>query len=236
MQVFIVESISGKNSSLSGEEARHCLKVLRHQPGDEIHVTDGNGSMYLARIQNTSASGVSLQILQELPGYGESPVNVRLAVSFLRLKDRFEWLMEKAVELGVTEIYPLVCARTDKFKGKIKEDRLGKIVLTALKQSARSRLPILHPPSSVEDFVQLPSDGIRILAWCETKDRIQLLDQEIRDASSVTLMIGPEGDFTEEEVTAARNHNFSIVSLGQTRLRTETAAIYGLSILKMLRE
>ncbi|MEZ4772054.1 MAG: RsmE family RNA methyltransferase [Bacteroidia bacterium] len=236
MQFFFADSISGQTAHLGNEEARHCQKVLRHLPGDNIYVTDGRGSMFLASIQSFSSSGAVLQILETYPGYGESNRNVRLAVSFLRLKDRFEWLMEKAVELGVTEIFPLICSRTDKFKGKIKEERLEKIILTALKQSARSKLPALHEPLSVEKFVQLPAEGFRALAWCETKHMLQTHETTIRQAATVTLMIGPEGDFTPEEANFAKENGYEIVSLGETRLRTETAAIYGLSIFKMLRE
>lgn len=236
MQIFFAHIIDNQTAKLDSEEARHCQKVLRHQPGDAIYITDGSGTMFLANILFFSASGAALEIAESFPGYGESKINVRLAVSFLRLKDRFEWLMEKAVELGVTEIFPLICARTDKFKGKIKEERLEKIILTALKQSARSKLPSLHEALSVEKFVKMPTSGFRALAWCETQTMLQIHESAIRQADTVTLMIGPEGDFTAEEANFAKEHGYEIVSLGETRLRTETAAIYGLSVFKMLRE
>ncbi|MDX2249927.1 MAG: RsmE family RNA methyltransferase [Bacteroidia bacterium] len=236
MQIFFAEILSGQSGQLTEEEARHCQKVLRHQPGDRIHVTDGSGNMFLAQIQSFDRAGASLLILETYPGFGESGVKVRLAVSLLRLKDRFEWLMEKAVELGVTEIFPIICERTDKYKGKVKEDRLEKIILTALKQSKRSKLPLFHEAIPFQKFIHLPDNGFRILAWCESEQKIQLFSQDIQNASSVTLVIGPEGDFTHDEVQLARENGYEVVSLGEIRLRTETAAMYVLSVLKMLRE
>lgn len=236
MQLFFAENIDGHNATLDRDESRHCQKVLRHIPGDVIHTIDGKGNMFLCRIQSFEKDHTRMEILETHPRWGESATTVRLAVSPLRLKDRFEWLIEKAVELGVNEIYPVICERTDKYKSKFKTDRIEKLILTALKQTKRSELPRLFPLMALEEFLQKDLEGIRLIGYCEEASMIQVHSREIATGLQQTVLIGPEGDFTEEEVQLAQGKGFTPVSLGENRLRTETAGIYALSIFKMLRE
>lgn len=235
MHIFLTEISQFPTSFLGAEESRHCIKVLRHQPGDNIYVTEGKGYLYKAKIISSSKSETQLEIIESFKAYGEHVHTVRLAVSPLRLKDRFEWMMEKAVELGVNEIIPLTCHRTDPYKAKFKASRIETILMTALKQSKRSQLPRLHAITPFESWIQQEPDGIKLMGWCEASDPVQNHTEGIEKADTITLLIGPEGDFTSEEVILAKEAGFQPISLGENRLRTETAAIFALGVLKFIK-
>lgn len=236
MQVFLAEIQTQYSGLLRAEETRHCIKVLRHQIGDDIFCTDGGGSLYRARIEAFDKNSTTLQLIEELPDYGEHPYPITLAVSPLRLKDRFEWLVEKAVELGVTAIYPIRCDRTDIYKAKFKPERLRTIMLTAIKQCLRSRLPTLHPLMPYADYLSTVSpESSKLIGYCEATTPIQSFEATIKSKAPLHLLIGPEGDFTSNEVDAAGEVGFEAISLGANRLRTETAAIHALSLVKYLK-
>jgi 16S rRNA (uracil1498-N3)-methyltransferase len=233
MQIFLLNHREGEKGWLDRDETKHCLKVLRHKSGDEIHTIDGKGTMFLCRIEQEEASGLALTILSAYKNWGEKEVTIRLAVSPLRLRDRFEWMIEKAVELGVDEIFPLTCQRTDKYKGKFKVDRIEKILITATKQCKRSRIPTLYPQQPFDQFMESVQDEERGLFLASADAEQPLQTYETEQFQTVTLLVGPEGDFTAQEIDAALEKGFQLASLGNNRLRTETAAIYGLSIFKM---
>jgi len=234
MQVFLIEHAEGRAGLLGSEETRHCRKVLRHVVGDEIHGVDGKGHYFQARIEAFSHDQTMLQVLDRVDNWGEHGGALCLAVSPLRLRDRFEFVIEKAVELGATQIVPLQCARTDKYKAKFKPDRLHTIMLTALKQCKRSRLPDLLPLTPLEDWLAQPLVGAGYLAYCEEESARQPLTEALvsDEKRQATLLIGPEGDFTPEEAQEACNAGYQPVTLGQNRLRTETAAVHALSLVK----
>lgn len=231
MQLFWAEIVDEQRAILPPEEARHCLKVLRHQTGDLIHCCDGVGTMYEARIARTTAKEVHLDLLQAHPGWGEHGRHLCLAVSPLRLRDRFEWLLEKAVELGVNEIVPVRCQRTDKYKAQFKTARAQTILLTAAKQCLRSAIPQLHEPVALETWLEKQGKGGCYLAVAEATQGLAQADLAPQDR--ISLLIGPEGDFTPEEQAAAQAAGFLPVHLGRTRLRTETAGIFALSQVKV---
>lgn len=236
MQIFLLERRDSQFGWLGATETKHCIKVLRHQNGDDIFCIDGQGAAYQAKILNATKEETHLQLLDTYPNWGEHAGNIRLAVSPLRLKDRFEFLIEKAVELGVNEIFPITCKRTDKYQAKFKAARLETQITAATKQCKRSQIATLHPLQAIEDFLATTPAGQHFIAYCEEQP-VPLHQQveTIQSADTLTLLIGPEGDFTEEEVRCAERKNYLAVSLGENRLRTETAAIYGLGIFKMLR-
>ncbi len=235
MQIFLFEVTDFPVGRLGPEESRHCMKALRHQIGDELFCIDGVGCGYRARIMSYEAQSTQVEILESFPGWGEHGTPIRLIVSPLRLKDRFEWLVEKAVELGVSEIFPVQCRHTDKHKAKFKASRLETLILTATKQCKRSRIPVLHPLQTLNDFLSAAQEGLSFIAYCEAKTPLQQKQAELQSAVALNLLIGPEGDFTEAEVAWAESHGFQRVSLGAARLRTETAGMYGLSIFKMIK-
>ncbi|MEL6131983.1 MAG: RsmE family RNA methyltransferase [Bacteroidota bacterium] len=233
MQVFLIQRAAFPHASLNREETKHCIRVLRHQVGDEIWGTDGAGAMYRLRIVSTDLQMTQLEIVETHSQYGEHTGHITLAVSPLRLKDRFEWLIEKAVELGVNEIQPLQCARTDVYKSKFKPERIKTLIETALKQCKRSELPMLRPKAHFEEWVGRERSGGKYVGWCEAEKPMQRYQQEISKQENVTLLIGPEGDFTGEEIQMTQSAGFQLVSLGENRLRTETAGIFALSMIKV---
>lgn len=231
MQIFYLPQPDA--AVLSGDEARHCVKVLRHRPGDRIWCVDGAGTLYEARILEAEPEQVRLEVLSRTPDWGEHGRSLSLAFSPLHDKDRLEWMVEKSVELGVTALQPLVCRRTDPYKAKFKPERLQAILLAGLKQSKRSRLPVLHPQQPLEAWLQGPLPaGPRLLAYCEASRPLAAVQEAAASASSLTWLIGPEGDFTPEEVSAAEQQGFVSLSLGANRLRSETAGLYALSWVK----
>lgn len=235
MQIFLLQLIDDTHAFLNPQESKHCIKVLRHTLGDQIHCIDGKGTMFLCEISGADIQEVQLTILSTETGWGEKPQKLILALSPLRLKDRFEWALEKAVELGVDEIYPMICQRTDKYKSKIKVGRLETLILAAVKQNKRSRIPLLHDPMSFQEAMSSFKRPC-YMGYCEAQTPVSSYAEEMRDASAATLLIGPEGDFTEEEVAFAQQKGAKTISLGTNRLRTETAAVYTLSVCKFLWE
>lgn len=233
MQVFWVNVGPDGQAWLDENETRHCQKVLRHQVGDEVHTIDGKGNYHLARILGYGQRQTQLQILETQVDWGEHGGEITLGVSPLRLKDRFEWLIEKAVELGVNAIVPLRCARTDPYKARFKPDRLHTLMIVALKQCKRSRLPQLHPLVDYRDWVAtLSPTSPSFIAHCEAQAPFFPLLTDLPSPPRLHLLIGPEGDFTPEEVQLAEQRGVHSVALGYNRLRTETAALHALSLIK----
>ena len=230
MNLFLIQKKSLHQAYLDESESRHCIKVLRHQVQDTIYGIDGAGHQYQCRITAISSKRVELEVIHTIADWGEKPQQISLAISPLRQKDRFEWAIEKAVELGVTSIQPLICKRT--VKTGFKAARIQSITLSALKQSKRSRLPHIYDPMPIMQYLNQVLEGPRLIAWCEEEQPIQAYHELIKTAARIHLLIGPEGDFSEEEVAMATGKGFLPVSLGENRLRTETAAIHLLGIVK----
>lgn len=209
---------------LPDDEARHAARVLRHGPGDEIVVVDGAGGRYRVRLTETgkrSAAGEVVAVEREV---GEPGYRLRVGLGTLKNASRFETFAEKAVELGVSEIVPLVTERTERMS--LKAQRMENILVAAMKQSGRSRLPTLTDPQPLADVLAGSAD-VRILCH-ESADPEALLPRVLsRDgqASAITVLVGPEGGFSEAEVAAAEDAGWTVASLGPRRLRAETAAI-----------
>lgn len=232
MQIFYLNIIDNDRASLEGDEAKHCIKVLRHKIGDKIHGIDGQGSKVAGTITKIEHHKVYLAINDCKENWGEHLYDIRLGVSLLRLRDRFEWIIEKAVELGVSEFVPIICKRTYKYPGKWKPERINKIILSATKQSKRSKIMSLALPTPMKDFIDLDHSNIKLMGYCEATTPLHTLQKEITIQKSISLLIGPEGDFTSEEVALAAEKQFHTLSFGENRLRTETAAIYAMSFIK----
>lgn len=237
MQLFFVEEISSNSAVLRGDEARHCMKVLRHQAGDRIHVTNGQGTIWEAMITSTDKKEVTVNLEQEIPGFGEHGESITLIFSPLRLKDRLEWMVEKAVELGVTDLVPVRCTRTDKYKANFKKDRIQTILLTATKQCLRSKIPHLHAYQSFEEYIKSSQlkESLGLIARSDGKAGIQELATEVQGSPALSILIGPEGDFTDSEYELAIAQGFRPIHLGHQRLRSETAAVFALGALKLLK-
>ena len=221
--------------TLGEDDSRHCVKVLRMTEGDTIQVVDGNGMLYTCRITMAHPKRCAIEVLdkqQQSPHWGH---NIVLAIAPTKNLDRIEWLVEKCIEMGIDRIVPLRCHNSE--RTVLKTERLRKIMVAAMKQSLKSTLPQLDEMTPLEQVIAQPFDGIRCIAYCDEqlpRDQRQTLSQVYRPESPVMVLIGPEGDFSPEEVTAARAAQFIPVSLGESRLRTETAALMAIAAIHAL--
>lgn len=227
MQIFYSAEIGQGLCTLDSEESRHAVKVLRLQQGDEIYVTDGHGTLYISRVINANASGC---VVEPVAIKESSTVPYKLTIGVAPTKNpaRIEWLVEKATEVGVECIQLLQCDHSE--RPYLKTDRLQRVALSAMKQSMHTWLPLVEPCIALQQWLQSPQiknfDGLKLIAYCEEdKMRISLFDA-IEPRRNAIILIGPEGDFSSDEIALARAQGFKPVSLGPSRLRTETAALY----------
>lgn len=224
MNLFYSPDITTEESrfAFSREESRHIVKVLRKTEGDKIHLTNGKGWVFEAEITLADIKHCTAHIIAETQ---QSPrdYHLHLAVAPTKMNDRYEWFLEKATEIGIDEITPVICDHSE--RTKIKPGRLEKIIQSAMKQSLSAYLPKLNPPVALEKFLQQKTDGQTFIAHCEEGKERFLLRQKLIPGQKATVLIGPEGDFSGKEITLARDKGYIPVSLGDSRLRTETAAI-----------
>ncbi len=229
MYLFLVKQTSPTQAVLSGQEAHHCLKVLRHQAGDAIHAIDGEGNYLKGTLLAVQKDVAVMEIAESQAHWGEPPIQITLAVSPLKDKDRFEWLLEKAVELGVSRIQPVVCRHTIRYTENLKTERLESIILSATKQCKRARIPALEPIMPLAQYLKEEQSPVRLMGWCESDLPAKTALDTIEKHLQMAWLIGPEGDFSAEEVNLAAQNNWNAVSLGSSRLRTETAGMYALA-------
>jgi 16S rRNA (uracil1498-N3)-methyltransferase len=223
MQLFYNPAISEntKEFTFDREESKHIIKVLRKKDGDILFVTNGLGFLFECSIVLAIETKCTVDIISWKKS--EQPnASLHLAVAPTKMNDRFEWFLEKATEIGVSEITPIICEHSErKF---IKNERFEKIIIAAMKQSNQHYLPQLNEPIVFKDFLKQEFTGQLFIAHCEETDKRQL-KKELQPKTSATILIGPEGDFSPKEIQLALDTKFIPVSLGNTRLRTETAAI-----------
>lgn len=223
MQLFYNPTINETQDSFvfDKEESKHIIKVLRKKESDILHVTNGLGFLFKTEIKIASDNKCTVKIFsfekQEAPKF-----HLHLAVAPTKMNERYEWFLEKATEIGIQEITPIICEHSE--RKIIKTDRFQKILESAMKQSLHFYLPKLNEPISFKDFIKQKNNGQLFIAHCEEIDK-KSLKNELKVNQDVTVLIGPEGDFSVKEIQLAIDNNFIPVSLGATRLRTETAAI-----------
>ena len=223
MQLFYNPQIDEKTESFSfdKEESKHIIKVLRKKDTDILFVTNGMGLLFETEIILASDNKCTVKILA-IEKAKPSNFYLHLVVAPTKMNDRYEWFLEKATEIGVDEITPIICDRSE--RKVINKDRFEKIILTALKQSNALFLPKLNEAVSFKDFIKRKNKGLQLIAHCEETNK-KSLKSVLRPNENATILIGPEGDFSEKEIALALENNFIPVSLGNTRLRTETAAV-----------
>ncbi|MCL6295290.1 16S rRNA (uracil(1498)-N(3))-methyltransferase [Jejuia spongiicola] len=223
MQLFYNPDISESTTqfTFSKEESKHIVKVLRKNVGDTLHITNGKGFLFTAKITipniNKCIATIVTKAKQTKRNY-----NLHLAVAPTKMNDRYEWFLEKATEIGIDSITPIICDHSE--RKVIKAERYEKILQSAMKQSLSSHLPKLNEAMSFKIFIKQDFIGDLFIAHCEETDR-KSLKQELNPNQNVTILIGPEGDFSVKEIEMALSNNFIPVTLGETRLRTETAAV-----------
>ncbi len=285
MELFYADDIQESRVRLDAEESAHCVRVLRHRPGDEISVIDGVGTLYRCALEIADAKGAEARILERTPGFGAHPYHLTMAVCPTKNIDRYEWFVEKATEVGVDVIAPVIGERSE--RKVLKTERLKRLALSATKQSLKAAIPQITEPQSVRDFIlAAPADALKLICYCfddverinitcalqsaaaldptgsaagkpvATHGRVSgrgplvddglaesmLSDKQqtavggmseakvcgsscLRVERPITILIGPEGDFSPEEAALAREHGWVPVQLGPSRLRTETAAV-----------
>ncbi|MFH6945204.1 16S rRNA (uracil(1498)-N(3))-methyltransferase [Flavobacterium sp. FlaQc-50] len=223
MQLFYNPNIDETTESFSfdKEESRHIIKVLRKQDSDILHVTNGVGLLFETEITLASDNKCTVQVLS-VKKADKPKFHLHLAVAPTKMNDRYEWFLEKATEIGIQEITPVFCDRSE--RKAINPERFEKIILSAMKQSNETFLPKLNPAISFKEFIKQKKEGLQLIAHCEETDK-KSLKKVLQPNQNVTLLIGPEGDFSEKEIALALENDFKPVTLGNTRLRTETAAI-----------
>lgn len=220
-QLFYAPVVENGLARLDEEESRHLLTVLRRQLGDRLELTDGKGVFYEAEIAETGKKHAVVRILKSTPAPPPA-AGIHIGIAPTKQIERLEWFLEKATEIGIQEITPLLCRRSE--RNTIRHDRLEKILISAMKQSLQGRLPQLNPLTPFADLVRRAAAPQRFIAWCADTPP-PALSASLLPGADALILIGPEGDFTTEEVTLARSNGFAEVSLGPTRLRTETAGL-----------
>lgn len=221
MNIFIAH-INGQLAELTPEESWHCTKVLRFKAGQLVNLIDGNGHFYEGKLLVVNEKKCIAEITSEARTQQKHPYYLHLAIAPTKNIDRIEWMVEKAVEIGIDEITFVRCKNSE--RTIIKEDRIIKIAESAVKQSLQAYIPKINGLTGFADLVKLDAD-LKFIAHCEESSKKTLKDFEIKNRKSLVL-IGPEGDFTTEEIALAKTMGFSELSLGENRLRTETAGLY----------
>lgn len=221
MHLFYTPDISGGEYELTEEESRHCIKVLRLVKGDNINLIDGRGGFYTAEILDAHPKHTRLVVIEYSKEFSKRNHYLHIAVAPTKNIDRFEWFLEKATEIGIDEITPIICERSE--RKEVKTERLNKIITSAVKQSLKAYHPKLNESCRFKDFVTEPAEE-KFIAHCIDEQKSSLSDK-ITKNSNYTILIGPEGDFSSSEIETAMRFGFIPISLGNSRLRTETAAL-----------
>lgn len=212
-----------KDPKLPEEEARHCVRVLRKQAGDTINAVDGKGNRYLCRLTKADARHAEAEVISSEQVANHWLPRIEVAVAPTKNSDRMEWMVEKVTELGIDRITPLKCEHSE--RKNINTSRLRKIAVSAMKQSLKATLPQVDELTEFKEYINEPFDGEKFICYCaDDVPRMSMLQQEFGDRQ-IRILIGPEGDFSPEEAKAALDCGFKAVNLGESRLRTETAAI-----------
>jgi len=224
MELFYSSEVNSNTIILDKDESAHCVRVLRHKVGDQINVFDGLGSLYKCRLTVADPSAAIADIESTVRNFGSHPYRLEMAVCPTKNIDRYEWFCEKAVEIGVDEIIPVIGDHSE--RKVVKTDRLERLALSASKQSLKGRIPEITETISVKDYIlSVPDGALKMIAYChdERKEIGDILSTS--SAGEICILIGPEGDFSEDEVALALSRGWVPTSLGSSRLRTETAAV-----------
>lgn len=233
MHIFYTPGISSDDYYLNEEESKHCIRVLRLKEHDGIYLIDGVGGFYYARITDANPKKVKVSVFQTIKDYGKRNYHLTIGIAPTKNIDRFEWFLEKATEIGIDRIVPFVSQQSE--RKVIKTERLNKIINAAMKQSKRAYLPALDEIIDYKSLVNSSFDGRKFIAHCFDSEK-PYLNNSIEKCQDIFILIGPEGDFTMEEVEWAKKNNFNEISLGDSRLRTETAGIVAVHTVALINQ
>lgn len=224
MQLFYTPDIDPSHPQyfLSEEESKHAIRVLRLETGAEVQLIDGRGGLYTAEIKDAHPKRTILQITNIISAFNKRNHSLHIAVAPTKNIERLEWFLEKATEIGIDEISLIICQRSE--RKEVKTDRLNKIITSAIKQSLKAYHPVLNEPVQFNKFLSQQFSGQKFIAHCEKGEKASLTD-ELQKQDKYLILIGPEGDFSSNEIDDALQSGFKAITLGSSRLRTETAAL-----------
>jgi 16S rRNA (uracil1498-N3)-methyltransferase len=222
---------SQKTISLDEDTSKHVVQVLRKKTGDQLNLTDGKGNLLTCSITDDHKKHCLVKV-EEIKNKEQGARKVSIGISLLKNTSRFEWFLEKATEIGISEIIPLICERTE--KEKFRYERLQGICISAMLQSQQVWLPVLHEPVYFKNAVEHSIAVQKFIAHCDEGTKTQLTNHPINQLTKTLILIGPEGDFIKNEIELALQHHFIPVSLGETRLRTETAGVVAAALLSLV--
>ena len=224
MHLFYTPDITPPAYVLNEEESRHCIRVLRLGAGDTLHLTDGRGNLYRAEVSDANPKRCAVMVVETFPQWGRRGYSLTMAVAPTKNIERYEWFLEKATEVGCDVFIPLECEHSE--RRVIKPEREMKVITSAVKQSLKAYHPVLEPMARLRDVVARPFAGTKLIAHCgEPLEGRRYIAEYVAKGDPVLVLIGPEGDFSPDEVRMAVVNGFTEISLGESRLRTETAAL-----------
>lgn len=225
MQLFFNPNITPETTQIifDKEESRHIVRVLRKKEGDILHITNGNGYLFYAEITIPNDKKCVAQIVQHQEKKKTRDYYLHVAIAPTKNNDRLEWFLEKATEIGIDEITPIICDNSERKVVKI--ERLSKIIQSAMKQSLQFTIPKLNQPIKFSEFMSQNFNSQLFIAHCEEGSKNHFLKNSINKKSNYTILIGPEGDFSTNEIKKSLDKNFTPITLGENRLRTETAGL-----------
>ncbi len=222
MQLFYAPDFTPPLYTLSEEESKHCVRVLRMTVGDQLHITDGEGTLYECRVVDAAPKRCTVEVVATHEEFERMSYRLTMAVAPTKNIERFEWFLEKATEVGVSRFIPLLCDHSE--RREIKPEREQKVIASAMKQSLKAYHPELAPMTPFKKVVSEATESVKLIAHCEKRERI-FLPKAVEKGADTLILIGPEGDFSPEEIAFAVEHGFREITLGDARLRTETAAV-----------
>ena len=233
MHLFLSDDTSQPYATLLPDESRHCVRVLRMGIGSELWVTSGNGVMCHAIVTSPDERACEVEIKERIDHYDARPFHLHIAVAPTKNSARLEWLVEKAVEIGIDRITPVICDHSE--RAVQRTDRLSRIALSAMKQSLKAQQPQIDVPIPLSEFLHQPVEGSKYVCYCTGNERHTLHESYI-PGTDATVLIGPEGDFSAQEINLALQQGYTPITLGKSRLRTETAALYAITVLNFMND
>jgi len=233
MHLFYTPDLINKIHTLNEIESKHCVRVLRLDLGHEVQLIDGKGGFHRAKVIEANPKKCSVELIESTFEYGKRNHFLHIAIAPTKNIDRFEWFLEKATEIGIDEITPIFCEHSE--RKTLKMERSEKILVSAIKQSIKAYKPILNEPVQLKDFLTINFKGVKFIAHCEENQKNSLKSAYTPGQNTLVLM-GPEGDFSPQEIQMAKHNNFKEISLGESRLRTETAGVVACHTINLLNE
>jgi 16S rRNA (uracil1498-N3)-methyltransferase len=223
MQIFYAPDIEGNSYILDEKESKHCIRVLRMRIGDPVKLIDGKGNLYEGVISNADQKKCGISISNVYHNYEKRSYRLHIAISPIKNSDRYEWFIEKSVEIGIDKITPLICHNTE--KQGVKTERINNLIISAMKQSLKSEKSEFMESKLFNEFIAQSFSGTKMIAHCDKTFQVKGINEVYKQNENAVILIGPEGDFTSEEIESAMAAGFIPVHLGKSRLRTETAGI-----------